>query len=103
MGKNKDADSEGRDTMTLELDNGNTLECIILQVFKIDEQEYIALLPQNDKGGVDEDAQIYLYRLRRSGKDDIILDNIQDDEEFEMASDYFNEMLDDDEFNSLFE
>jgi len=89
--------------MTLDLDDGTTLECIVLQVFTIDDREYIALLPMNDKGGIDEEAQVFLYRLSRLENDEIILDNIEDDDEFDMASDYFDEMLDEEEFDSLFD
>ena len=103
MGQKGDPDIEGQDTMTWELDDGTSLECIVLQVFLVDDREYIALLPMNDKGGVDEDAQIYLYRLTRPDVDEIILNNIEDDDEFEMASDYFDEMLDEEEFDSLFD
>ena len=102
MAKQKDLDTAGHDTMTLDLDDGKTITCIVLQIFKIEETEYIALLPQNENGEVEDNAQIYLYRLQRQGEDEITLENIEDDEEFELASDYFSEMLDEEEFQSLF-
>ena len=102
MAKPEKLDTAGQDKMTLDLDDGKTLTCIVLQIYSIDETEYIALLPENEKGEVEDDAQIFLYRLKRQGDDEITLENIEDDEEFELASDYFSEMLDEEEFESLF-
>ena len=71
MGQPKDSEFKDRDTMTLDLDDGGKLECIVLNVFPVNNREYIALLPMND-------------------------------DEFELVSDYFDEMLDEQEFNELF-
>ena len=103
MAKNDRIDTSEHDTMTLELDDGKTLECIVLQAYSVEDKEYIALLPMNEAGEVEEDAQVFLYRLKRLGEDDIELENIEDDEEFALASDFFDEMLDEEEFSSLFD
>ena len=63
MGQPKDSEFKDRDTMTLDLDDGGKLECIVLNVFPVNNREYIALLPMNDEGHVEEDAQIFLYRF----------------------------------------
>ena len=102
MGQPKDAEFKDRDTMTLDLDDGGKLECIVLNVFPVNNREYIALLPMNDEGHVEEDAQIYLYRFEELGDDEVNLETIEDDDEFELVSDYFDEMLDEQEFNELF-
>ena len=88
--------------MTLDLDDGGKLECIVLNVFPVNNREYIALLPMNDEGHVEEDAQIFLYRFEELGGDEVNLETIEDDDEFELVSDYFDEMLDEQEFNELF-
>ena len=88
--------------MTLDLDDGGKLECIVLNVFPVNNREYIALLPMNDEGHVEEDAQIFLYRFEELGDDEVNLETIEDDDEFELVSDYFDEMLDEQEFNELF-
>ena len=62
MGQPKDSEFKDRDTMTLDLDDGGKLECIVLNVFPVNNREYIALLPMNDEGHVDEDAQIFQNR-----------------------------------------
>lgn len=102
MGQPKDSEFKDRDTMTLDLDNGGKLECIVLNVFPVNNREYIALLPMNDEGHVEEDAQIFLYRFEELGDDEVNLETIEDDDEFELVSDYFDEMLDEQEFNELF-
>ena len=88
--------------MTLDLDYGGKLECIVLNVFPVNNREYIALLPMTDEGHVEEDAQIFLYRFEELGDDEVNLETIEDDDEFELVSDYFDEMLDEQEFNELF-
>ena len=102
MGQPKDSEFKDRDTMTLDLDDGGKLECIVLNVFPVNNREYIALLPMNDEGHVEEDAQIFLYRFEEFGDDEVNLETIEDDDEFELVSDYFDEMLDEQEFNELF-
>ena len=93
MGQPKDSEFKDRDTMTLDLDDGGKLECIVLNVFPVNNREYIALLPMNDEGHVEEDAQIFLYRFEELGDDEVNLETIEDDDEFELVSDYFDEML----------
>ena len=102
MGQPKDSEFKDRDTMTLDLDDGGKLECIVLNVFPVNNREYIALLPMNDEGHVEEDAQIFLYRFEELGDDEVNLETIEDDDEFELVSDYFDEMLDEQGFNELF-
>ena len=102
MGQPKDSEFKDRDTMTLDLDDGGKLECIVLNVFPVNNREYIALLTMNDEGHVEEDAQIFLYRFEELGDDEVNLETIEDDDEFELVSDYFDEMLDEQEFNELF-
>ena len=102
MGQPKDSEFKDRDTMTLDLDDGGKLECIVLNVFPVNNREYIALLPMNDEGHVEEDAQIFLYRFEELGDYEVNLETIEDDDEFELVSDYFDEMLDEQEFNELF-
>ena len=102
MGQPKDSEFKDRDTMTLDLDDGGKLECIVLNVFPVNNREYISLLPMNDEGHVEEDAQIFLYRFEEMGDDEVNLETIEDDDEFELVSDYFDEMLDEQEFNELF-
>ena len=52
-------------TVTLTLDNDETVECAILTIFPVDGRDYIALLPL-DENGENEDGEVYLYRYDNS-------------------------------------
>lgn len=81
-------------TVTLTLENNEELECAVLNIFKADEKEYIALLPL-DENGDNTDGQIYLYRFIDNGEEEEPgLENIEEDEEFDRVSAIFNEWLD---------
>ncbi len=103
MGQSDDSYGPERDTMTLDLEDGSKIECYVLNVFPVNDIQYIALLPMNEDGSVDEDAQVYLYRFQDLGDGEVELGQILEDEEFELVSDYFDEILDTEEFDALFE
>lgn len=81
------------DTMTLELEDGSEQECVVLTIFTVREKQYIALLPMNDAGEVDDDALIYLYIYSESEDGEIQLDQIEDDAEYEEVSEYLDAAL----------
>ena len=90
------------DIVTLTLDGDETIDCSVIGIFEgANGKEYIALLP---KEGKDADGdQVYLYRYLENEGEEPVLENILDDEEFEIASDAFDEMLDNMEFDELLE
>ncbi len=94
-------DCEGNATITLTLDNNETVECSVLTMFGVADKRYIALLPLNEEG-VNEDGEVYLYRYHESNGAPI-LENIEDDEEYEAAADGFDEWMDTLEFEDLVE
>ena len=87
-------------TVTLTLDNDETLECAVLTIYSVGDQEYIALLPMNDEEN--EDGDVYLYRYAEVDGEPT-LDNIEDDDEYEAAADAFDEWLDEQEFEEMIE
>lgn len=87
--------------VTLDLDDGSQVECEILTIFTVGEQDYIALLPLDDKGEPNEDGEVFIYRYSEDEDGNPSLDNIQDDEEYEAVSDRFDELLDEAEFNDM--
>ena len=93
------ADCESKSTITLTLDNDETLECSILTIYPAGDQEYIALLPLNEQG-VNETGEVFLYRYKE--EDGLpSLENIESDDEYEIASDAFDEWLDNMEFDEI--
>jgi len=99
MNENSKLYEDTNDQITLTLEDGSELICDVLAIFPVDDKNYIALLPQND----DPDAEIFLYRFEEKNEDDIDLINIEDDDEFEAVSDAFDELLDNAEFDEMFE
>ena len=57
---NQDAANDEEMTVTLTLDDGTDLECVVLTIFEAADREYIALLPLD--GNEAEDGEVYLYR-----------------------------------------
>lgn len=84
-------------TVTLTLDNDEELECDILTIYTAGGNDYIALAPQDEALG----DVVYLYRYIDHGQEEPELALIEDDEEYEIASDGFDEWLDTLEFEEL--
>ncbi len=87
------------DTVTLTLEDDAEMECAIVGIFPAGDHQYIALLPMNEDGEIDDDEDVLLYRFIDHGEEeDPEIENIESDEEFELASDAFDELLDEEEF-----
>ena len=85
-------------TVTLTLDDGCELECVVLTIFEAGGRDYIALLPLEGEDA--EEGEVYLYRYTEiDGNPD--LQNIEDDEEYEIVADAFDELLDEQEYDEL--
>ena len=81
--------------VTLDLDDGSQLECQILTIFDVDNQNYIALVP------VDNDDEVIFYRYFEDEEGNPSLENIDHDDEFDAVSDRFDELLDEEEFDQM--
>ena len=77
------------ETMYLTLDDDTEIECGILGVFEVESKEYIALLPK-------EEEEVYLYQYKEEGEE-ISLEVIEDDDEFEKVSNAFYDLYEEDE------
>lgn len=86
-------------TVTLYLDNDETIECQILCILDVNEQQYIALLPQDEEGG--EESPVYIYRYTQDADGEPGLESIEDDEEYEAVCDAYDEWLDTMEYEAL--
>lgn len=94
-----DVENEEEMTVTLTLDDGSELECVVLTIFPAGERDYIALLPMESQE--EEEGEVYLYRYSEGEDGQPNLENIEDDEEYEIVADAFDEMLDDAEYDEL--
>ena len=96
---NPDAENDEEMTVTLTLDDGTELECVVLTIFEAGEKEYIALLPLDGREA--EDGEVYLYRYVEDINGNPDLENIDSDEEYEIVADAFDELLDSAEHDEL--
>ena len=94
-----DMANEEEMTVTLTLDDGTELECVVLTIFEAGGKDYIALLPLD--GQEAEDGEVYLYRYTEDANGTPDLENIISDEEYEIVVDAFDELLDTEEYDEL--
>jgi len=80
---------EEMEIMSLVLDDGSELECMVLGVFGVEDNEYIALLPKDE-----EDVLLYGFSEDEEG---VELKNIEDDAEYELVAEAFYELFSDGE------
>lgn len=85
-------------SVTLTLDDGSEKDYEILAIFPAGDQQYIALWPE----GSDDLEETILYRYIDNGDDvDPDIENIENDDEYELALDAFDELLDETDFEDL--
>ena len=85
--------------LTLEMEDGEVEDCIVLSIFPVDEKQYIALIPVAQ--AEDEEADIYLYEYSEDEDGQPILGDIEDDDVFEAVCDRFDEICDEEDFDEL--
>ena len=96
---NQDNEFENDATVTIELDDGREIECVVLMIFEAGEEgrEYIAVLPEDS----DDDTEVYLYRYEEDEQGEPKITNIETDEEYDVVSEAFDEILDEQEYNEM--
>ena len=99
--QNEEMDLEQEEmTVTLTLDDGSEVECVVLTIFEAGDRDYIALLPT--EGAEADEGEVYLYRYEEDADGNPSLDNIEDDEEYDIVADAFDELMDSEEYDELF-
>lgn len=92
-------------TVTLDLEDGSSVECAIVTILTVNNQDYIVLLPL-DENGENEDGEVWFYRYSENENDpneEPVLDYIDDNDEYEAVADAFDEFLDTQEFDEIAE
>ena len=90
-------------TVTLDLDDGTSVNCAIVTILNVRDQDYIVLLPL-EEDGENQDGMVWFYRYYENENDpneEPVLEYIEDDEEYEIVADAFDEYLDNVEFDEL--
>ncbi|PKM66388.1 MAG: DUF1292 domain-containing protein [Firmicutes bacterium HGW-Firmicutes-2] len=85
-----DHEDHHHDTITLTMENNEQVECAVLGIFEVEDQEYVALLPEDS-----EDVFIYIYKEDENGE--IELENIESQEDFDKISAAFLEIMENEE------
>lgn len=92
-------------TVELELEDGSNVTCAIITILTLQDQDYIALLPL-DKKGENTDGEVWFYRYHEDENDpeaEPELTYIEDEAEYEIVADAFDEYLDSEEFDEIVE
>ena len=89
--KKKETPVDEADIITLEFDDGVTVECEIMGVFEFEGNDYIALIPDDDTDDV------YIYGYREVGEDEFEIVDIEDDDLFEKVVAEFDAIMESEE------
>ncbi len=99
MGKQNSEDDDDEMYVELDLDEGK-VECAIVAIFECNGRDYIALLPLDEKGE-NHDGEVWIYRHNEDADGNPSLEYIDDEDEYDAASDAFDEYQDAQEFDEL--
>jgi len=93
-------DFEDFEIITLTLDDDSELDCAVMNIFDVEDQSYIALLPL---GGEDdeEEKEVLLYRFNELENDEIEINMIESEDEFDKVAEVYyeiNKELEDEDF-----
>lgn len=85
--------------MTITLEDGTEVDCAIIAIFPVEEKDYIALLPLD---GNEEEGEVFLYEFKEN-EDGIELLSIESDEDYELVTQAFDEILEEADLEELFD
>ncbi|WP_342755884.1 DUF1292 domain-containing protein [Kineothrix sedimenti] len=92
-------------TVELDLEDGTHVVCAVVTILESQGKDYIVLLPL-DENGQNTDGEVWFYRYFED-KNDVNAEPellyIEDDDEYEMVADAFDEYLDNVEFDEFVE
>ena len=83
--------------VTLTLEDDTEAECRVLTIFEVNDQDYIAMIPVDDDYEDNEEGEVYIYRYFEDAKGNPSMENIESDEEFQMASEAFDSVMEEDD------
>lgn len=92
-------------SVTLELDDGSIVNCAVITILTVNDQDYIALLPLNENG-TNDDGEVWFYEYVEDETNpdaEPVLSFIEDDSIYELVEEAFDTFLDSCEFDELVE
>lgn len=103
MGANNEILPDEEMTVDIILEDGKTVSCNIITILTVKDKDYIVLLPTEGKGD-GTDGEVWFYRYEED-EDDVnaepVLTYIDDDAEYELVEDAFDEFLDEGVYDSM--
>ena len=87
--------------VTLALDDVRTIECAILTILEVSDQDYIVLVPVDENDEPLEEGEVFLYRYFEDEDGNPSLENIDSEEEYERVAERFDEYMDEQEFDAM--
>ena len=103
MAKRPSGEPEEEMSVELELEDGSIVNCAVITILEVEKKNYIVLLPL-DEDGQNQDGEVWFYGYSENEQDpneEPQLRYIEDDEEYEIVADAFDEYLDHCEFDEL--
>lgn len=82
--------------ITLDFEDGATVECEAMGIFEVEGNEYIAFLPVEEGEGVEE-GDVYLYRYKEVSEEEFEIEDIESEEEFEKVAAEFDKIMSEEE------
>ena len=79
-------------SITLTMDDDTVVECAVLSIFPCEGQEYIAVAPVEEQG-LNDSGEMYLYRYSQTEDGQPVLDNIEEEDEFDRAAEVFYSIM----------
>ncbi|CDZ74987.1 hypothetical protein ING2D1G_0828 [Peptoniphilus sp. ING2-D1G] len=83
----KNLDEVEYETLELELEDGRNIECIILDIFEVEGESYIALIDKDEST-----EEIFFYGYEEINDEDVELKNIEDEDLFDKVVSSFEEI-----------
>ncbi len=84
-------DENNHDFITITLEDGKDVECAILGTFDVEDKEYMALLPI-------ESDEVLVFSYEITEEQELILDPILDEDEFNKVSNEFRSLYGEENF-----
>ena len=97
MGNDDQLEDDEELFVTLTLEDDTEVDCLVVSIFEAAGRDYIALLPT--EGEEHDEGEVFIYRYHEDEDGEPGLDNIETDYEFEIASEAFDQLLEDSEYD----
>lgn len=88
-----DEEAEEAEMITLTMEDGTEVPCIVLTIVEVEGQDYIALLPINEEMLESDESDGFIFRYSEDEEGLPVLEAIEDDEEFEMVGAVLDEIM----------